>query len=66
VLNYAAFNASLALLAMLVPVLPLGGWIVIAAPGVVVVLILIFTKGRLSYKPNLGLWLPADVPLTQA
>jgi len=66
VLNHAAFNASQALLAVLVPVLPLGGWIEIAALGVVVVLIIIFTKGRLSYKPNLGLWLPADVPLTQA
>ena len=66
VLNHAAFNASQALLAVLVPVLPLGGWIEIAALGVVVVLIIIFTKGRLSYKPNRGLWLPADVPLTQA
>ena len=66
VLNHAAFNASLALLAMLVPVLPLSGWIVNAGLGVVVVLIVIFTKGRLSYKPNLGLWLPAEVPLTQA
>ena len=71
VLNHAAFNASLAFLGILVPVLPLGGWIVNVALGVLLVLVVVFTRGRLGYNPERNAQLfevprSAEIPSTGA
>lgn len=71
VFNHAAFNATGTLIAFLVPAPLLGGWLGNAALGVLAVLLLIFTKGRLSYNPKqnaqiIGLPQAAEMPLVQS
>jgi len=52
VLLHAAFNANGALIPRLVPAMPLGGQAGLLALALCTLLIIIFTRGRLSYKPN--------------
>jgi hypothetical protein len=69
VFNHAAFNATGTLIAVLVPAALLGGWLGNAALGVLTVLLLIFTKGRLSYNPEQNaqiIGLPKATEMTQA
>ncbi len=71
VFNHAAFNATGTLIAILVTAPLLGGWLGNAALGVLALLILVFTKGRLSYNAEqnaqvIGLPQAAEMPQSQS